>query len=53
MSIMVAMHSIAFVLGVFLVLASLRSAIRTFVLPRSVNDSITSIVFGLKFRQTM
>jgi hypothetical protein len=36
---------LVFVVGVGLVIASLRSAIRTFVLPRSVNDALTRYVF--------
>ena len=35
----------AFVAGVLLVLVSLRSAVRTFVLPRSARDPVTRIVF--------
>ncbi len=36
---------LAFVLGVVLVVATLRSAIRTFVLPRSANDPLTRYIF--------
>src|SRR5579859_2198713 len=38
-------HIAAFLLGVILVLGTCASAIRTFVLPRSVRDSITNAVF--------
>jgi hypothetical protein len=38
-------HFLSFLLGLALVLATLRSAIRTFVLPRSANDPLTYVVF--------
>lgn len=46
MPVMVALaHVVIFVLGVALVLRTLLSAIRTFVVPRSIRDSISSMVF--------
>jgi prepilin signal peptidase PulO-like enzyme (type II secretory pathway) len=38
-------HGLAFVSGAALVILILRSALRTFVLPRSVNDRLTRLVF--------
>ncbi len=38
-------HVGAFVVGMALVILTLRSSIRTFVLPRSINDSLTRAVF--------
>jgi hypothetical protein len=40
----------AFVLGLVLVLGAIRSAVRTFVLPRASNDAITSLAFRLTRR---
>src|SRR5574342_93607 len=39
------LHTLSFLLGLALVAGTLRSAIRTFVLPRSANDSLTYVVF--------
>ncbi len=41
-----AAHALALIVGAGLVLWALRSATRTLVLPRSVNDSLTRVVFG-------
>jgi hypothetical protein len=43
---MIVWHVLAFVVGASLVILTLRSAVRTFVLPRSVNDSLTRKVFA-------
>src|SRR5579859_6174486 len=43
-------HIIAFVLGLSLVIGTVLSAIRTFVLPRSARDNITSFVFRVSRR---
>lgn len=40
-----ALHLLSFLLGLALVVATMRSAIRTFVLPRSANDGLTYVVF--------
>lgn len=42
---MIAFRLIAFALGLFIVFVALRSAIKTFVLPRAAPDSITRMVF--------
>jgi hypothetical protein len=47
---MVILRILAFAVGASLVILTLRSAVRTFVLPRSVNDSLTRKVFALVFR---
>src|SRR5262249_49540959 len=41
----IAVHVAAFIIGFFVVAATLLSAVRTFVLPRSANDPITRRVF--------
>ncbi|MDB5056618.1 MAG: hypothetical protein JWO59_90 [Chloroflexi bacterium] len=42
-------HVLAFLAGLSLVIFTLRSGIRTFIMPRSVNDSLTRAVFNLVF----
>src|SRR5262245_3033792 len=41
----IALHAAAFLAGTFVVAATLLSAVRTFVLPRSANDPVTRRVF--------
>ncbi len=43
-------HALACMAGVALVILTLRSSVRTFVLPRSVNDSLTRAVFRVVHR---
>lgn len=42
---MIVLRVLAFILGVVIVAVTLRSAIRTFVLPRSANDPMSRVVF--------
>ena len=44
---MVALRILAFPLGTFVVFIALRSALKTFVLPRSAPDPITRMMFRL------
>jgi hypothetical protein len=45
MAVTLALHAAVFLAGVVVIVITLLSAVRTFVLPRSANDRVTRFVF--------